>query len=362
MNPLTRPSNIDKGALHVVSVPIGNLKDFSLRALEVLRKVDYIVCVNRQATRHLLELIDIDCSGRLIHYRENGNAKLIEMLRGGRSMALVAPSGTPCIGDGGGDLVREMLTSGVRVTSVPGVSAVVSALSISGAMRKTEGPFHFGGTLSEKSGARIRQLRQCASLGCPIVFYEYARRILVVLKDIHRTMPRRPVSIVHEATKVHESLHRDTAEKLLEYYSRSEMHRLLSKGQIVLVVDGVEGVEEVVDVRSGETRDVLYHRLVKRELAASGGDAWAAAKLVAMSLEVSHATVLEGFRDQEEKERRREVLTAGKGTPADPGQTRRLNRKERLKRRRIRRRARLIRRIEQKQALIRLSITPKPAA
>jgi 16S rRNA (cytidine1402-2'-O)-methyltransferase len=356
VNPLTKPSSVDKGALHLVSVPIGNLKDFSLRALEVLRQVDYIVCINRQATRHLLELVDVDCSGKLIHYRSGGNSKLIEMLKGGRSMALVAPSGTPCIGDGGGDLVREMLAGGVRVTSVPGPSAVTSALSVSGAMRTTEGPFHFGGTLPEKSGSRLRQLQQASSLGCPCVFYEYPRRLLFVLKDIYRVMPKRVVSVVHEVTKVHESLHRDTAEKLLVYYSRSEMLRLISRGQIVLVIDGVEGMDEVLDGETMTTREELYHRLVRRELDAAGGDPWAASKLVALSLNLPHSAVLSGYqRHEDDLEKAAKTPTAS--ADAVDQRASKSSRRERLKKLRIRRRERLIRKIEQKQELIRLSMT-----
>lgn len=354
VNPLTKPSHIDKGALHLVSVPIGNLKDFSLRSLEVLRQVDYIVCVNRQATRQLLELVDVDCSGKLIHYRpNNGNDKLIEMLRGGRSMALVAPSGTPCIGDGGGDLVREMLSGGVRVTSVPGPSAVISALSVSGAMSKAEGPFFFGGTLPERSGPRVRQLRKAAAMGCPCVFYEFPRRLLFTLTDICRVMPTRVVSIVHEVTKVHESLHRDTAEKLLVYYSRGEMLQLISKGQVVVVIDGLEGVEDALNAESRTAQEALYHQLVARELSVTGGDVWAASKLVALAIDAPPNAVFEGYREHEA------ALTKAAMSSAPKPVKRRLRRSERIRRKRIRQRAHLIRKIEEKQELIRLSMVPK---
>jgi len=143
-NPLTKPSSIDASSLHVVSLPIGNLKDFSLRAMEVLSKVECIVSTNREATKLLLSLVKIEHSGRLIHYRKDGNAQIVDLLKSGRSVALVTTSGTPCVGDDGVELVREMLSSGVRVTSVPGPSSPVAALSISG-LGVPDGSFYFGG-------------------------------------------------------------------------------------------------------------------------------------------------------------------------------------------------------------------------
>ncbi|KPI85259.1 hypothetical protein ABL78_5676 [Leptomonas seymouri] len=273
IDPLTKPSNIDKAALHVVSIPIGNLKDFTLRALDVLRGVDYIITTDRPATKTLLDLVNIPNQGRLIHYsRSNRTAtreKLVELLKGGRSMAFVTTSGTPCVGDVGGELVQEMQRSGIRVTAVPGASAVMGALAVSGLtsspyesskVSKTEGEdarlvpqsfqdgsFFFGNVLPESHSARLRLLRSVvAPATYPCVFYEVPRRLLLVLQDIAAVLPHRRVYVTHELTKLNESLHADTAERLVAFYLRQEAQLLLRKGQLVLVVAGAGPVETAV--------------------------------------------------------------------------------------------------------------------
>ncbi|CAJ1036751.1 putative Tetrapyrrole (Corrin/Porphyrin) Methylase [Leishmania shawi] len=270
LDPLTKPTNIDKGALHIVSVPIGNLKDFSLRALEVLRGVDYIITTDRPATKTLLDLVNIPNQGRLIHY-SRGNCsssreKLVELLKGGRSMALVTTSGTPCIGDVGAELVQEMQQSDIRVTAVPGASAVMSALAVSGLTTSAyesakshkrgtdaaghdnitlspqtfeDGSFFFGNVLPKSHGARLRILRTIvAPATFPCVFYEVPRRLVMVLQDIASVLPRRRVYVTHELTKLNESLHAGTAERLVGFYLRQEAQMLVKKGQLVLVIAG----------------------------------------------------------------------------------------------------------------------------
>lgn len=270
-NPLHKTTELDKGALHVVSVPIGNLKDFTYRAVDVLRGVDYIVTSDRPATKTLLDLVQIPNQGRLIHYSAENKAitsqKLVEMLRGGRSMALVTTSGTPCIGDIGAELVQAMLKSGVRVTSVPGASPVLAALSCCGETRspyeqshfdkeqddqtmKLEdyagivgdslpGAFFFGNMLPSSPSARLRVLRNVVGPAAhPCVFYEVPRRLLLTLEDIASVLPGRRVYITHELTKLNESIHSDQAEKLLIFYRRMEAQPLVKLGQLVLVIAG----------------------------------------------------------------------------------------------------------------------------
>lgn len=270
VNPLEKVSVLDKGALHVVSVPIGNLKDFTYRAVDVLRKVDYIVTSDRPATKTLLDLIHIPNQGRLIHYSANNKAltsqKLVEMLRGGRSMALVTTSGTPCIGDIGAELVQTMLRSGVRVTAVPGASSVLAALSCCGETRSPHeeshltsenegrdlrsdftrllsdtlpGSFFFGNMLPSSSSARLRVLRNVVGPALhPCVFYEIPRRLLLTLEDIATVLPGRRIYITHELTKLNESIHADEVEKLLVFYRTMEAQPLIKLGQLALVIAG----------------------------------------------------------------------------------------------------------------------------
>lgn len=285
VDPLTKNTPIDKGSLHVVSVPIGNLKDFSFRAIEVLEGVDYVVTSDRPATKTLLDLVNIPSQGRLIHFSRSNQtatcAKLVELLRGGRSMALVTTSGTPCVGDIGASLVQEMQAGGVRVTAVPGASAVISALTVCGvtgsrfdpentadrearataaradgggdgggvlsksALRDLrDGSFFFGNMLPSSHGERLRLLRNTvAPAHFPCVFYEVPRRLLMVLQDIAAVLPKRRVFVCHELTKMNESLHADTAERLVAFYLRQEAQIMLKKGELVLVIAGA-GPEE----------------------------------------------------------------------------------------------------------------------
>lgn len=276
-DPLVKPMAIDKSTLHIVSVPIGNLKDFTYRAVDVLKQVDYIITSNRPATKTLLDLVRIPSQGRLIHYSAQNQAattsKLVEMLQGGHSMALVTTSGTPCVGDVGAELVQAMHRSGVRVTAVPGASAVLAALVCCGetqsllecrgedhgthvaeaergimrppptsprALEHTGMQFFFGNVLPTSQTARLRMLK---SVVCPAahicLFYEIPRRLLIVLEDIAFVMPTRRVYITHELTRVNESFHADRADRLASFYRRNELtNSLLKQGQLVIAIAG----------------------------------------------------------------------------------------------------------------------------
>ena len=328
VNPLTKPSNIDKGALHVVSVPIGNLKDFSLRALEVLRKVDYIVCTNRQITKLLLELVDVDCAGRLIHYRSDGNAKIVEMLRGGRSIALVAPSGTPCIGDSGSALVREMIASQVRVTSVPGPSAVTSALSISG-VAMAGGAFYFGDVLPDRLALRVRELRTATARTCPSIYFVAGKQLVPVLMDLTVIAPQRRVAVVHEATKLHESLHGDTAHRLCRYYQSAEAQALISKGQMTIVIEGASPADMVSE--DGLSKQKAHHQLVAEHMLGFEHNAEAAARFVANSMNLSSDIVLQDYLTVEQRNKMAPRQPVAPATaPLSRRERRRLRRKRLL--------------------------------
>ncbi|RHW70683.1 Tetrapyrrole (Corrin/Porphyrin) Methylase [Trypanosoma brucei equiperdum] len=296
VNPLTTPTNVDAGVLHVVSVPIGNLKDFSIRALDVLRQVDYIVTTDRPATKTLLDLVQIESQGRLIHYsrsnRTTTKEKLVELLLGGRRMALVCTSGTPCVGDVGGELVREMQAEGVRVAAVPGSCALTCALAVAGVTTSLhevsatadtnracaakrprigslrDGSFYFGNVLPESHGERLRVLRTAVGEAThPCVFYEVPRRLLSVLQDIALVLPKRRVVLTHELTKVNESIHADVAEKLLSFYSRQEANMLLKKGQLVLIIDGPDENE----MRERLECEALKRQRLRRSFASLAG-------------------------------------------------------------------------------------------
>jgi 16S rRNA (cytidine1402-2'-O)-methyltransferase len=376
-NPLAKPASIDPGALHIVSVPIGNLKDFSLRALEVLKHVDYIVCIDRETTKILLDLIDITTSGRLIHYREDsGNAQLITMLKEGKSMALVAPSGTPCVGDKGTSLVREMLREGIRVTSVPGPSSIVAALSVSG-MSVPSGCFFFGSFLPEQHAPRLQMLKSIASLTHPSVFFALPRSLLAALQDLAILLPRRRVALVHEATKLHESLHCDVAEKLAAFYTSGDAAVMLKKGQVVLIVEGDLPSARTDHVGLKAEADAAgLHRMVRDQLAAAEGSVFAppktqqrvdlAMKVVSTVACVPLREVQQAYASVEAWDARAQRRVAARlaadaaqaeATPVDAAQALAAQKRDRRKARRLA----LVARIEAQQEALRLQLLSQRA-
>ena len=249
-NPLAKPTRLDPSVLYLTSVPIGNVKDFSLRSLETLRQVDYILCANRQATQVLLDIVDVDHHGRLVHYtpeKPGSNRRIVDLVKGGASVAFVCPTGTPVVGDTGDALVREMLASGVRVSAIPGASAVVGALSISGVRMGPGGSFSFQGWLSTKAGQRRGQLRKAVDADHPTVFYDAPERLLTSLQDLSGLAPLRRVAVVHEFTKAYESVHCDTAQRLVGFYSRGSNHGLLTRGEATMIVEGDDSANAPLD-------------------------------------------------------------------------------------------------------------------
>ncbi|GET92853.1 hypothetical protein, conserved [Leishmania tarentolae] len=375
VDPLTKPTNIDKAALHVVSVPIGNLKDFSLRALDVLRGVDYIITTDRPATKTLLDLVNIPNQGRLIHYSQGNRSasrdKLVELLKGGRSMALVTTSGTPCIGDVGGELVQEIQKNGIRVTAVPGASALMSALAISGLTTSPyerakkqkagaepaadddtgvspqtfeDGSFFFGNVLPKSHGERLRILRTIvAPATFPCVFYEVPRRLVMVLQDIASVLPQRFVYITHELTKLNESLHADTAERLVGFYLRQEAQMLVKKGQLVLVIAGAGPKETAAWLE----KEAAKRRRLRRTI----GDLMKGAPSAA-STHLESATCNGGTNEAESSAAECNLTTA-KGERRQ----RKRQRAERWRLRQRKKRERLIRAIESEQERLRVILS-----
>ena len=373
-NPLSKPESIDKGALNLVSVPIGNLKDFSLRALEVLKHVDYIVCVDRETTKVLMDLIDINCSGRLIHYREDhGNAQLVNMLKEGRSMALVAPSGTPCVGDKGSDLVKQMLNEGIRVTSVPGPSSIIAALSISG-LTVPSGCFFFGNFLPTRQALRLQTIRSISSFTHPSIFFELPRSLLGALQDFAVILPKRRLALLHEVTKLNESLHCDTAEKLLAFYTRGDAAVMLRKGQVVIVVEGELPKERTDHVGLNGTSEI--HKMVKDHAGGDTGVEMALrvvsnlCQLPLASVQQAYDTVEQELERQRKREEAKKMLektssASGESSSSTRGEAESLGDvsaggptvvDEQKKLRRMARRRALVERIERKQEAIRLKL------
>ena len=215
----------------MVATPIGNLADISLRALEVLAKVDLIACEDTRTTRKLLTAHGI--AARLTAYHDHNAArvrpKLMERLECGEAVALVSDAGTPLISDPGYKLVAAAAEANVTVTAVPGASAALAALTVAGLPSDR---FLFAGFLPNKSGARRRTLAELAPVPASLVIYESARRLPASLADMAGVLGPRPAVVARELTKLHEEVRRGTLPALADHYGRAGP----PKGEVVVVI------------------------------------------------------------------------------------------------------------------------------
>ncbi len=222
------------GTLYVVATPIGNLADLSFRAVEILRSVQWIACEDTRQTRRLLAHYGIEA--RTVSYHEHNEAErsqeLLSRLEQGESVALVSDAGTPLVSDPGFRLVRKAAEAGIRISPIPGPSALMAALSAAGLETDS---FYFGGFLPRKPGERRRLLEQLSRLETTLVFYEAPHRILETLEDLAPAMGERPVVVARELTKIHEEFLRGTPAEVLEQLRqrgavRGEITLLIGKG------------------------------------------------------------------------------------------------------------------------------------
>jgi 16S rRNA (cytidine1402-2'-O)-methyltransferase len=240
---ISEPEKLDPG-LYIVATPIGNLGDVTLRAKDVLARCDAIACEDTRVTGKLLKLLGL--SNRLWRYddyaSEADRQKLIAAMQD-QAIALVSDAGMPLVSDPGYRLVREAREAGIAITALPGASAPLLALSMSGLPNDR---FLFAGFLPPKDKARRDMLEELAGLRSTLIFFETAPRLLKSLFAIAEVLPGREVSVARELTKLHEECRTGSAEDLIAHY---EAHP--PKGEIVLLVGPpVEGETKAYDVDS----------------------------------------------------------------------------------------------------------------
>ena len=220
------------GKLYVVGTPIGNLEDFSPRAVRVLGEADFIAAEDTRVTVKLLYHFDIK-KEMLAYYEHNKNTKgnlIIERILKGESCALVSDAGMPAISDPGEDLVRAAHTAGITVESVPGPSALVTALAISG---MESGRFCFEGFLSVNKISRKRHLDELKNERRTMIFYEAPHKLNATLKDMLKVFGDRKIALVRELTKIHETVLNTTLSGAVEFYTDNP-----PKGEFVLIIEG----------------------------------------------------------------------------------------------------------------------------
>jgi 16S rRNA (cytidine1402-2'-O)-methyltransferase len=227
------------GTLYLVATPIGNLADISSRALQTLEAVDLVACEDTRHTGKLLNYFNI--KKRLVSYHEhNENSRteeFAEILKQGKSIAVVSDAGTPAICDPALRVVQKAHEIGAKVVAIPGAVAFVNALIVSGL--PTDSIF-FGGFLPSKKTDRRKRLSEVSAIPATICFYETPHRLAKSLIDCLEILGSRKAAVVREITKLHEEIIRGSLEELAEKFSQADV-----KGEIVLVINR----EEISDLK-----------------------------------------------------------------------------------------------------------------
>ena len=232
------------GELYVVGTPIGNLGDFSPRAVETLRTVDFIAAEDTRVSIKLLNYFDI--KNKLIAYHEHNRAEkgpsIVERILAGESCALVTDAGMPAISDPGQDLVRLCHESGIKVNTVPGPSAIITALALSGLEVSR---FTFEGFLTGNKPKRREHLEEIKTERKTMVFYEAPHKLAATLHDLHTALGDRKIALVKELTKIHENIEFGTLSELDGKYDGMKL-----KGEYVIIIEA-KTEEEIASEAEG---------------------------------------------------------------------------------------------------------------
>ena len=230
------------GTLYLVATPIGNLQDITLRALETLRTVDLIACEDTRHTRNLLNHFRI--SNKTISYHEHNEQEraeeFVDRLVAGENIAIVSDAGTPGICDPGFRIVQRASEIGATVVPIPGATAFVSGLIVSGL--PTDSLF-FGGFLPSKKGERRKRLEEVRDIPATLLFYEAPHRLSASIGDCLAVLGDRKASVSRELTKLHEETVRGTLSFLFDHFQKTKV-----KGEIVIAIDRAD--ESTVAVKT----------------------------------------------------------------------------------------------------------------
>ena len=244
---LEQDKNKIKNALYVVSTPIGNLEDISFRAIEILKNSDFILCEDTRVTKKLLSHYKIDkklISNHKFNEKKNLN-KILELLNNSKILSLVSDAGTPLISDPGNILINECIKKNIKIIPIPGPSAVVTAVSVSGFSNN----FYFHGFLSDKKNVIKKELEFLSKLDNSIVFFVSAKKFSKLIPYLKDYFLGRKIVICKELTKYYEQIYRSNISELSE-------QNINLKGEITVVISNVvetkknkETLDESVKIR-----------------------------------------------------------------------------------------------------------------
>jgi 16S rRNA (cytidine1402-2'-O)-methyltransferase len=263
------------GQLVLVATPLGNLGDISRRALELLSIADVVYCEDTRHSRTLFSAYDIAVHGRLQSLHEHNEAsqcaEVIERVRAGQTVVLISDAGTPAISDPGSRVVAAVADAGLSVSTVPGPSALIAALTISGLDTER---FCMEGFVPRKRGERDALFEQWAREERTVVFYESPQRLANTLEELASRFATRRVAVAREITKLHEEVVRGTLEEVAAVFGAREV-----LGEVVVVLEGAQALAPV---------DPAMVRSALREQLNSGASVRDAVASVADALGVSH--------------------------------------------------------------------------
>jgi len=242
------------GTLYLVATPIGNLSDFSPRAVAALEEADFIAAEDTRVSLKLLNHFEI--KKPLVSYHQHNHItagqSILARLLAGESCALVTDAGTPAISDPGEELVKLCAANDVPVYSIPGCCALISALAVSGL---PTGRFTFEGFLSVNKKSRREHLQSLIGEQRTMIFYEAPHKLPGTLSDLYAAFGDRPITLCREITKLHEETRRTTLAQAVAHYAENT-----PKGEFVLVVAGAEPVEEAAVSLEEAVEMVLQRR------------------------------------------------------------------------------------------------------
>ena len=259
INSNSSTKEIENG-LYLVATPIGNLSDITFRAIEVLKKSEYILCEDTRLSKNLLEKYEI--KSKLISYhkfneKKNLN-KIIEILKSGSIVSLISDAGTPTVSDPGSILVNECAKNSINIIPIPGASAVVSAISISGFSEK----FLFYGFFPEKNKTLVDDLKILSEINCSLVFFISAKKINRIIPFIKKNFSGRKIVICREISKLYEEFIRTDID-LLELF-KSDI-----KGEITIVISEKKNekkISQILDESDKRNIKRLINKLSIKEI------------------------------------------------------------------------------------------------
>ena len=241
----TQKSYDNSPTLYIIPTPIGNLEDITLRALNILKEVDVIFAEDTRTTSILLKHYNINKKLLASHLynEEKMITKEIEYLKENKNIAIVSDAGTPVISDPGYILVQSAIKEGYNVVCLPGPTAIIPAVVMSGL---AGGPFTFYGFLNSKEAKRKKEIESLKNNIYPIVFYEAPHRLMKTLKNIYEILGNRQIAIVREISKKYEEVIRDNIENIIKNIDTI-------KGEIVIVIDGNK------EIKKYENMSIMEH-------------------------------------------------------------------------------------------------------